>query len=177
MADEEKDITGDTETPTEPSSEETVEEEVKEPQVPLSRLREETTKRKDAEKLLQEAQGKGITPEEEKVRTVLEKISKEKKDKEIQEDKQLKEDLNGLHEIYGDFDDDKLQKIAKHYGTSNWDRAMELYQKFGGVLPPKANKKLPSSERTSDVPLKESFDPTKTDMWQIVEEAKKQIKE
>ena len=100
-----------------------------------------------------------------------------KKEKEIQEDKQLKEDLSGLHEVYGDFDDDKLLKIAEHYGTSNWDRAIELYQKFGGAIPPKASKKLPSSERTSDVPQKEPFDPAKTDMWKITEEAKNQIKE
>jgi len=177
MADEEKDIDGDIETPADSSSEETIEEGVKEPQVPLSRLREEATKRKEAEKRLQEAQGKDIPPEEEKVRTVLEKLEREKREKEIQQDKQLKEDLNGLHEIYGDFDDAKLLKIVDHYGTSNWDRAIELYQKFGGVIPPKANKKLPSSERTSDVGVKEPFDPAKTDFWKIAEDAKNQIKE
>ena len=78
-------------------------------------------------------------------------------------------------------------KVAEHYGcydrddNVSWDRAMELYNtpgiltKVAGGKEPPASRKIPSSQRTSDVPRKEPYDVKDKDMWEILEEAKREL--
>lgn len=178
------------ETSKESSPEPTGEEEAKkeEPQIPLSRLRQKDDKIKELEKELLKTKKEEEIPEGEKsVRDVLGKIETERKEKEQQEEKQLREDFDELHNIYGKFNEDKLAKVADHYGcydgdAVNWDRAMELYntpgilQKVTGGKEPPATK-IPSSQRTSDVPRKEPYDVKGKSMWEILEESKKELPE
>jgi len=153
-----------------------------EPQIPLSRLNKEIDKRRVVEAELQESK-KGEVPEEEKkIREIIDKREQEKSVQKIEEDKQLKKELDETHEIYGEFDKDKLLKIVDRYGVHNdngkidWDKAMELYQKLDDV-PTVPKKKTPSSQRTSDVPRKEPYDVSKKSMWEVLEDAKKEIPE
>lgn len=124
-----------------------------------------------------------ISDDEKKIRDVLDKRETEKAEAVKADDKALKEELDQLHEIHGDFDDTKLMKIVEHYGCYDeegnvkWERGLELYNQFGGKVPEPKKTKIPSSQKTTDTAKKEPFDVTKKSMWQISEDAKKEISE
>ena len=138
---------------------------------------------------LKETQKEDIPEEEKKIRETLQKVETEKEEQVKQEQEQLRSELDKLHEVHGEFDEKKLMKIADHYGcyddddNVNWSRSMELYntpgiaEKATGSKVSPAPKKTPSSDRTTDQPKKEEFDPTKVrDLSEIAEEAKKQLR-
>lgn len=174
---EQPEVPKEPETPSAPSPEKPVE--VKEePKVPLSRLREEVTKRRDAEAKIKEVPP--LTAEEEKIRSVLERVEADKKVQQEKEDIELKQEVNDLHGIYGEFDETKLLKIVDEFGVYkengdiNWDKAMVLYQK--GILDGEpVAKKLPTSNRASETPQKEAYETKGKSMWQILEETKKEL--
>ena len=157
-----------------------------EPTVPISRLREEIGKRKELEFKLQSKDkassdaDKGKEPELKKtVKDVLAEITSETKEREKLDEEQLQKELKDTHDIYGDFDNDKLLKIVEDYGVSDsdgnvkWDKAMELYKKLGGEV--KLKPKAPVGNRTGNDGIQETFKTEGKSMWQILEEAKKEM--
>lgn len=117
---------------------------------------------KEAIKLRKELEAKETQTEppaeppedEKKIREVLDKREREKIEQTRLEDEELKKDLDDLHEVHGEFDDNKLINIVERYGVYDnennvqWERAMELYERLEGEAEPP--KKTPSSARTSD---------------------------
>jgi hypothetical protein len=93
-----------------------------------------------------------IPAEEQRVREVLTKLQQEQAQKEKADALQLRKELDELKIVYGDFDEQKLQKIVTRYGvyndneSVNWDAAMELYKKIGDV-PDKAPKEVLAQQR------------------------------
>ncbi len=151
-----------------------------EPQVPLSRLREEVSKR---EKLEKEFAAKREVPEDErKIRDTLSRIQKEEKETEEKSAKEIEDKIDELQKIHGDFNKQNLLKIIEDYGVYNedgtvkWEKAMDLYNRLGGnPNAPSPKKKMTEGHRTGDDLKKDPFDPSKKTMWEIAEEAKKEL--
>lgn len=152
-----------------------------EPQVPLSRLREEVAKR---EKLEKELAGKnGEVPEEEKkIRDVLTKAQREEAEAMQKAEEEITSKMDELQKVHGDFNRENLLKIIDDYGVYNedgsikWDKAMDLYNRLGGnPNAPGPKKKMPIANRTGDDIKKDAFDPSKKTMWEIAEDAKKEL--
>ncbi len=151
-----------------------------EPQVPLSRLREEVAKR---ERLEKELAGKTEVPEEErKIRDVFSKAQREEKEATEKAERAVDQKMDELQKIHGEFSRENLLKIIEDYGVYNedgsvrWEKAMDLYNRLGGnPNAPLPKKKMPTGNRTGDAFKKEPFDPSKKTMWEIAEEAKREL--
>ncbi len=95
-----------------------------------------------------------LPEDEKKVREIFSKLEQEKADLSKKEQEELKSDLDKLHTVHGDFDNKKLLTIVERYGVYDndgkvlWERAMELYERLGGVAEPAPKKKV--GERTKD---------------------------
>jgi hypothetical protein len=129
---------------------------------------------------LKSAPKEEIPDDEKRIRDILAKTEAERQAQAKKEDERLKRELDELHSIHGEFDNDKLLKIADRYGVYDsdgnvqWEKAMELYERLEGVAePPK--KKSPSSNRTGDKPKAEPYDSKGKTLDDIVEEAKQEI--
>lgn len=154
-----------------------------EPQVPLSRLREEVEKRKKLEAEVNKPKQQEVPVEEQKVREILSKITSEKIEQEKQDALQLRKELDDLHVIYGDFDENQLQKIVDRYGCYDdenkvkWTAAMELYEKIGEVPEEAPKPKLPSQKRAGDATQEVVTTPdvSKKDMHSLVQEGLKKF--
>ena len=153
-----------------------------EPSVPLSRLREEATKREKIEKELADLRGKNVPEEEKKLRDVLSKIRQEEKEAEEKAEKELTSKLDDLHKIHGEFNKDNLLKIIEDYGCYNqdgtvkWEKAMELYNRLGGnPNAPAPKKKMPTGDRTGDGVKGKAYDVSKKSMFEIAEDAKREL--
>ena len=113
--------------------------------------------RKENEALKSSPQNKDLPEDKKKFREYLSEVEKEKAEEAKKEDEQLKSDLDKMHTIHGDFDDNKLTNIVKKYGVYDddgniaWERAYELYERLGGVAEYTPRKK--AGARTSDKPL------------------------
>lgn len=155
-----------------------------EPQVPLSRLREEVEKRRELEKQLGVQKPQIIPDEEKRIRDTLSKIEREKAEKEKQDELQLRKELEDLHTIYGDFDETKLLKVVDRYGVLgeeskvDWHAAMELYEKIGEVPSEKPKPKTPTTKREGVNPQPEvelSADVSKKSLHELVQDGLKKF--
>ena len=149
-----------------------------EPRVPLSRLRKEISKRKDAEIKAQ--------PEKDALKDLMKQtlaeVQKEQSEQTVKDEQQLKEDLVGLHKIHGEFDDKKLLELVNEYGVYgidgnvNWDKSVELYKRLAKAPSAESVKpKMPSSLKTGDSPQKEVYKTEGKSLYDIAEESKKEI--
>jgi len=102
-----------------------------------------------------------VPEDEKKVRDIFSKVEIEKKELEVQEEKQLRKELDDLHTIYGDFDEKKLLTIVDRYGVLgegervDWYAAMELYEKIAEVPAEPVKPKTPQLKREGAVPQAE----------------------
>jgi len=95
-----------------------------------------------------------LPEDEKKFRDFLTKHEQEKADQSKKEQEDLKSDLDRLHTVHGDFDNKKLLTIVERYGVYDvegnvqWEKAMELYERLGGIAEPAPKK--PTGQRTKD---------------------------
>lgn len=159
-----------------------------EPKVPLSRLREEVTKRERAERALDALRGgkpeEHVVPESEKgVREVLSKIEREKADADAQHQKEWDTKMDELKTIHGEFNQEHLGAIINKYGLFNpdqtvkWEEAMDLYNRLGGnPNPPPVKRKVPPADRGGSGGGKpEKVDVRGKSMHQLSEESKAEL--
>ena len=120
-----------------------------------------------------------LPEDEKKIWEIIDKREQLAEQKQKEADEQLKRDLDELHEVHGEFNDDKLLKIVNRYGVYDdegkiqWNKALELYERLEGEPEPK--KKTPPSKRAGAQPQKEPYDIKGKSLDEIVEEAKRDI--
>jgi len=119
----------------------------------------------------------GLPLEEKRVREILSKYEQEKLDATKKDDEFIKGEFDKLHTIHGTFDDKKLAAIIERYGVygadgkPQFEKAMELYQRLGGVAEPL---KKAAGGRTSDKIVEDDkpIEVSKKSMHELIEEAK-----
>ena len=125
-----------------------------------------------------------VPEDEKKIRDVLFKAEKEKEEQNRLGQEQLRKDMEGLHTIYGDFDEKKLQQIADRYGVLgddgnvNWYAAMELYEKIAEVPVEPVKPKTPQLKREGAVPQAEvetPVDVSKKSLHELVQDGLKKF--
>ncbi len=125
-----------------------------------------------------------VPEDEKKVRDILSKVEIEKKEQDVQEEKQLRKELDDLHTIYGDFDEKKLLTIVDRYGvlgegdSVDWYAAMELYEKIAEVPAEAPKPKIPLSKREGAAPQAEvetPVDVSKKSLPELVREGLKKF--
>jgi len=125
-----------------------------------------------------------VPEDEKKVRDILSKVEIEKKEQEVQEEKQLRKELDDLHTIYGDYDEKKLLTIVDRYGVLgegdkvDWFAAMELYEKIAEVPAEPPKPKVPQGKREGAIPQAEVVtapDVSKKSLPELVREGLKKF--
>jgi hypothetical protein len=110
-----------------------------EPTVPLSRFREVNDKVKTLEEKLAQVTPKEpvIPDDEQKMEQTLSKIEQRRIEQAKKEKEQLRKELDELHTIHGEFDEEKLLKVVDDYGVydesgnvRNWEKALELLDRI-----------------------------------------------
>lgn len=168
---------GEKETPQEVKPEEEIDYKTKftESQKEAIRLRKENEDLKKAPK-------EEISEEEQKIREILKKTGLEEKEAAIQATKEEEKNLDELEEVYGDFDRKKFKEYLddnpsyNNEGNVDYHKTYKYFDKLGGI-PESPKKNTPSSQRTSDTARKEPYDVKNKTMWEIAEDAKKEIPE
>lgn len=132
-----------------------------EPQVPLSRLREVIDEVRDLKKKLEEkapVPPASVPDDEKRILEVLSKREMEAKEQEERDDKELRKELDDLHLVHGEFDEDKLLNIIEEYGLYNedntvrFDKAIELLDRLNANPEYKPKVKLPNGSRAINPP-------------------------
>lgn len=204
MADEvvEEGITGNLESASDlkPEQGEKVEQEVKvekpEPTIPLSRLREETQKRKAAEKALEaknnykEGVDRPVVDNQQKsaeeyLKSLVEKTLTEREQTISEQNKKDLEVYNEMLDNFAsfdpEFDKEQFGKLVVKYQPGSEDAAWQLWQDFKERKTPKVNDKpkpkMPDGIRAKDeLSSQEKYkDDKKKTLWQVVDDAKKGI--
>lgn len=177
MADE---ILEEPETPTEPSTEPTGGKE--EPQVPISRLREEVDKRKKLEEQLKTSvQGQkppvqeGRELEKAKLREMMTELEVEKEAEEKKALEELNSKVNELKIIDPALDEKAFFDIIEKYGVDA-DKAFKIYNDLKQGQVPKITPKIPTGTKTSDEVKEEIFQPkTRGSLWEAASEGLKKF--
>jgi len=123
---------------------------------------------------------KDLPEEKEKIFGAISEYERRKEAEAKAEQAKIAADLDKLHVIHGDFDDNKLKDIVKKYGVYDddgniaWERAYELHERFGGQVEYKPKKK--SGGRTQDKPVEvEPVNVRGKDFHSIIQDFKKKL--
>ena len=127
---------------------------------------------------LKKSKETAVIPEDE--RRIREIVSKLKSEEEIQhklEDEKLEKDLIDLETVYGKFSKEKLLQIVDRYGiydeggSTNWDKAMELYNKLDEVpTAPIKRIPIPTRENSQSVEVETKPEVSNKNFHQLVQE-------
>ena len=81
-----------------------------------------------------------VPDDEKRVLDILEKREALKAQSQKEADDHIKKELDILHQVHGEFNDDKLLETIEEYGLYdenggvNFNKAIQLYQKLGGEM-------------------------------------------
>lgn len=167
---------------------ETSEETAKVPEgfVPVSKFAASQTEalrlKKENEELKKSRETAVIPDDEKRIREVLLKAKQEEESQKKLEDEKLEKELLDLETIYGKYDRDKLLKVVDRYGIYNdagdtdWDKAMELYNKLDEI-PTSPAKKIPIPTREGSQAVEVDVKPevSSKNMHQLVQEGLRKL--
>ena len=123
-----------------------------------------------------------IPEDEKKLREVIAKYEKERETSAMSLLREESRKLDELEQVHGSFKRDEFKKFLDDYptfdqeGNIDYHKAYQLFERVQSA-PAVPKKKAPSSARTGDVPHKEPYSVRDKSMWDILEDAKKEIQE
>ena len=152
-----------------------------EPNVPLSRLREEVDKRKKLEEQLKTSTQEKTPPDEGRLQEKA-KLRETLAEIEADEEAEEKKALEGLNNKIGEFkvidptlDEKALLDIIEKYGVDA-DKAFKVYNDLKAGQAPIIKPKLPTATKTSDEVKEELFKPkARGSLWDAAQEGLKKF--
>jgi hypothetical protein len=183
MENEQQDQTSE-ETPSKETSEETapVEETITIPKAKWQASQEEGIRLAKELESREKAKEAEIPEEEKKLREVISRYEKERESSAMKLLREEARKLDELEQIHGSFKRDEFKKFLDDYptfdieGNIDYHKAYQLYERVQSA-PAIPKKKTPSSARTGDVPRKETYNVQDKNMWDILNDAKKEIQD